>query len=149
MPNPIDIELREDNHISTLNFHWQVILRDSSIINQFNLDGTENKFNLDWYKSGILAYFNLRNNNGKLFSLDLISGLIGFNYLLLPYIESKVKKENIRLIYFRHQRIIMTENVIEKFDVTYNFGVQWNTPEGANYKIIFKIEQDGSFIIGE
>ena len=147
MSNPID-SLEQNNSISSLVFHWIAIFSDGNVIAQFNSDKSENKFELVKNNFDTLRYFNLINNNGTMFSVDLISGHIGYNDIIFPY-RNLEKKESVRLIFFRRHKIEMNENFIEKSHQTiYHLGLQWNKNK-INYKIILEINEDGSFIIGD
>ena len=55
-----------NNPISSLSFHWKAIFSDGSMIEQFNIDNTENKFQLVKDRFNDLAYFNLSNKKGIL-----------------------------------------------------------------------------------
>ena len=148
MTNPMDINLGGDNAISNLSFIWSAILKDGSKIDQFNEDGSENKFQLVKDKFNELGYFNLTNKEGKLFTVDLINGLIGYNYLALPYIEVKEKKENVRLIFFRRHRVTLNQEGKEiEHILNYHLGFQYNDKNGYNQKIVLKIDEEGNFII--
>jgi len=151
MTNPMDINLGGDNAISNLSFIWSAILKDGSKIDQFNEDGSENKFQLVKDKFNELVYFNLKNNAGKMFSINLINGLIGYNRLEFPYIEAKEKKNNIRLIFFRRHRIeIGTQDLKEKkHTIEYHLGFQYLDNLGNNQKIILQIDNEGNWVLGD
>jgi len=149
MPNPIDININSGNNsMDSLSFHWNAIFKDGTHIFQFDKDGIEHKFKEIQEKFNDLVYFNLTNNNGKMFSINLTNGLIGYNRLEFPYIETEQKKENIRLIYFRRHRVTLTEAGKEvSHTITYHLGLQWNDNLGSNQKTILKIDEQGNFII--
>ena len=151
MPNPIDININSGNNsMDSLSFHWNAIFKDGTHIFQFDKDGIEHKFKEIQEKFNDLVYFNLTNNNGKMFSVNLTNGLIGYNRLEFPYIESKEKKNNIRLVFFRRHRVEITENNIEKsHTIEYHLGLQWANKLGNNHKIILIIDENGNFIIKE
>jgi hypothetical protein len=139
----------DNNSISSSSFHWTAIFKDEKI-SQFD-DSGEHKFQEVINKMSDLAYFNLTNRQGKLFTVDLLQGLIGFNYLALPYVEVSEKKENIRLIFFRRHTVELNENLKEnKHNVVYFLGFQYTDKSGNNRKNILQIDEEGSWIfLGE
>jgi hypothetical protein len=149
--NTIEFNNKGDNNpMSSLSFHWKAIFSDGSVTEQFNEDGTENKFQLVKDRFNILVYFNLANKQGILFTVDLIHGIIGYNDLILPYrdFSTSEKKENIRLIFFRRHKVEMTENLIEKsHTITYHLGYQYLDKLGNNRQIVLQIDSEGNFII--
>jgi len=151
MDNSISINSDNGNNtMNSLSFHWTAIFSDGTHIFQFNEDGTENKFQLVKDKFDKLTYFNLTNNKGKMFSLNLINGLIGYNRLEFPYIEVEEKKENIRLIFFRRHKIEMNESCIEKsHTITYHLGFQYNDKLGNNRQIVLIIDSEGNWVLGD
>ena len=146
MSNPIDQNFRGDQFNVNLSFIWVAIFRDSSIISQFDVDGKEHLFKEVKDKFENLVYFNLTDRKGKLFTIDLIHGIIGYNYLALPYIEVE-PKENIRLIFFRRHKVEMTEQMVKKsHTIVYHLGFQYNR-NGKNRQIILQIDSEGNWII--
>jgi hypothetical protein len=151
MDNTMDINLgSENNSMNSLSFIWTAIFQNGNKIEQFDKDGTEHKFKEVQDKLSDLVYFNLKNNSGKMFSINLINGLIGYNRLEFPYIEIEEKKNNIRLIFFRRHTIHMTEagHPIDHI-IIYHLGCQWNDESGQNRQIILKIDEQGNWILGE
>lgn len=150
MSNSIDNNFEIDNSISNLSFLWCAIFKDGSKIEQFE-NREERRFQEVKEKINELAYFNLKNNNGKLFSVDLLNGLIGYNDLVLPYRETKEKKENIRLIYFRRHKVeIGQQDLKEKsHTITYHLGYQYLDKLGNNRQIVLQIDNKGNWILGE
>jgi hypothetical protein len=140
----------DNNSISSLNFKWLAIFKDSSKIEQFE-NGIENKFQLVLDRMNELAYFNLKDDKGHLFIVNLLNGLIGYNTLEFPYIELKETKENIRLIYFRRHRIIIgTSDLTEKENsIKYHLGIQYLDKYLNNRKIILIIDNEGNWVIEE
>jgi len=150
MSNSIDIDLNSGNNsMNSLVFHWNAIFKDGTHIFQFDKDGIEHKFKEVQEKFNELVYFNLTNNRGKMFSVNLINGLIGYNRLEFPYIETEKKKENIRLIFFRRHQIELNESLNEKnHNIAYHLGLQYNDENNINRKIILQINSLGHFVIG-
>jgi hypothetical protein len=150
MDNTMDINLQGGNNsMKPLSFIWIALFKDNSKIEQFNEDGTENKFKLVQDKFSELAYFNLTDRKGHFFTVDLINGRIGYNYLPLPYLES-TEKQNIRLIFFRRHQVEITINKVEtNHTIEYYLGIQWNDKLENNQKIILIIDEEGNWILGD
>ena len=150
MSNSIDINLGGEQSNANLAFIWIALFKDNTKIEQFNEDGTENKFKLIQAKISELAYFNLTDRNGHMFTVDLINGRIGYNYLPLPYLES-TEKQNIRLIFFRRHKVeIGTRDLKEKKHIIeYHLGFQYNDKLENNRKIILIIDEQGNFVLGD
>ena len=152
MSNSIDQNLTEGSNTiqPSLVFTWVAIFKDSTKIEQFE-NGIEHKYKEINNRLNELVYFSLTDKQGHMFTVDLYNGLIGFNYLALSYIKLKEKKENIRLIFFRQHKIeIGSQDLLEKkHDIEYHLGYQYLDKNGYNQKIILKIEEEGSFLIGD
>jgi hypothetical protein len=149
--NTIINKLGEGNNpMQPLSFTWVAIFNDGSKIEQFT-NGIEHRFQEIKDRFNDLVYFNLTNQNGKLFTVNLRDGLIGYNDLFMPYRELKEKKDNIRLIFFRRHKIeIGTKDLDEKsHQITYHLGFQYNTKEGINRKIIIIIDSEGNWTLGD
>jgi hypothetical protein len=148
MTNSMDINLNSGNNsMDSLSFSWIALFNDNTKIEQFNEDGIENKFKLIQEKISELAYFNLTDKKGHFFTVDLINGRIGYNYLPLPYLEA-TDKQNIRLIFFRRHKVTLTESGKEvEHIVTYHLGFQYNDKNGNNRQIVLIIDSEGNFII--
>jgi len=145
MSNTIDQNLGGSNSMKPLSFIWIALFKDNSKIEQFE-NKIEHKFQEVKDKFDNLAYFNLTDRKGHMFTVDLINGRIGCNYLPLPYLE-KTDKQNIRLIYFRRHKVEMTEQLIEKsHTIEYHLGLQWNDKEGNNRQIVLIIDKEGNWI---
>jgi len=150
MSNTIDINQGDCNPMPSLIFTWIAIFKDGSKLEQFENE-IENRFQIVLDRMNELAFFNLTNKEGKLFTVNLINGLIGYNKLEFPYIESKEIKENIRLIFFRrHQVTIGASDLIEKnHTIHYHLGYQYLDKNLNNHKIILIIDENGNWILGE
>jgi L-ribulose-5-phosphate 3-epimerase UlaE len=149
MPNSIDINLSSGNNsMKPLSFTWIALFKDNAKIEQYG-NNIEHKFQEVQEKISELAYFNLTDKKGHFFTVDLINGRIGYNYLPLPYLE-KTDKQNIRLIFFRRHKVEMTEKMIEKsHTIDYHLGYQYLDKNGYNQKIIIIIDKNGSWSLGE
>lgn len=149
MDNSMDVNINSGNNsMNSLVFHWNAIFKDGTHIFQFDKSGIEHRFQEVKEKFNDLVYFNLTNSKGKMFSINLANGLIGYNRLEFPYIEIEDKKQNIRLIYFRRHRIEITEQLQEKLHtIEYHLGMQWNDKFGNNRQIILIIDEQGNFIL--
>jgi hypothetical protein len=132
-----------------LSFIWSAFFKDNSKIEQFE-NGIEHRFQDVKDKFNNLAYFNLTDEKGHMFTVDLINGRIGYNYLSFSYLE-KTDKQNVRLIFFRRHRVeIGTQDLKEKFHkITYHLGFQYNNKLGNNQKIIFQIDEQGNWVLGD
>lgn len=134
--------------MNSLSFTWVAIFQNGIKISQFDEKGQEHRFQeiKDRFKD--LVYFNLTNRQGKLFQINLLQGIIGYNDILFPYRESKEIKKNIRLIFFRRHTVTLGENAAEQnHNIEYYLGFQFNDEKGNNRKIILIIDQEGNFII--
>ena len=148
MSNTIDQNLGGNNSMKPLSFLWIALFKDNSKIEQFE-NKIEHKFQEVKDKFDNLAYFNLTDRKGHMFTVDLINGRIGYNYLPLPYLE-KSEKENCRLIFFRRHKVEITEKMMEKsHTIEYHLGLQWQDSEKRNHKIILIIDKEGNWILGE
>jgi hypothetical protein len=151
MDNTMDININGGNNsMNSLSFYWNAIFKDGTHIFQFDKNGIEHQFREVQEKFNDLVYFNLTNNNGKMFSVNLTNGLIGYNRLEFPYIETEQKKENCRLVFFRRHKVeIGTQDLKEKsHTIEYHLGLQW-LKDGKNQKIILIIDEQGNWIIGD
>ena len=150
MDNTMDININSGNNsMNSLTFTWKAIFPNGSIIEQFE-NGIINKFDLNWYKTGVLSRFSLVNKDySKYFTVDLQNGFIIYNNY--ENIEIKEKKQNIRLIYFRRIRKEIGEQDLKEKSCTtkYHLGMQWNDSLGNNQKIILIIDEEGNWVIGE
>ena len=148
MSNSIDNNLRVNNSISDLTFFWQGIFKDSLVINQIDEDGTEHRFQEIRDKFSELAFFNLSNKQGKMFTVNLLEGIIGYNDFVISYRKSEIKKNNIRLIYFRRNYVtIGTKDLKTKNHIIiYYLGYQYLDNNGHNRKVIHQIDQEGNWI---
>jgi hypothetical protein len=149
----MDINLNRDNNpMKSLVFIWIAIFKDNTKIEQFNEDNSENRFQLVKDRFKELTYFNLTDRKGHFFTIDLVNGRIGYNYLPLPYLEATTeKKENIRLIYFRRHKVeIGEQDLKEKVHIIeYHLGFQYNDKNGNNRQIVLQIDEQGNFILGD
>jgi len=143
--------LGDNNPISSLSFYWLSTFKDNSIINQFDDNGIEHKFQEVKDKFDKLKYFILYNryNRGERFIVDLENGYI-FTDRAIKYDEdNEIKKNNIRLIFTRRHRSTMNENFKEiNHEIIYILGYQYTDEQDKNHKIILRIDQYGNFSIG-
>ncbi len=146
MSNTIDNK-EVSNSMELLSFYWVVSLKDGRLIFQFH-DGIEEKFDLNWFKSGIIKYFCLYHKEGKCyFLIDLEKGGINFNNH--NDYDSDIIKNNIRLIYFRRNSVEIGTNdlKVKNHDIIYHLGYQYTSESGSNKQIILEIKSDGLFVI--
>ena len=143
MLNSINTEIKVPNSIETLSFLWCASFQNNDIIFQYE-KGKENQFKLVKDRFSELKYFCLYHKEGKCyFIVDLEKGSISFNNH--EDVESEEKKYNIRLIIFRRHRIEM--GATQNHSIVYYLGYQYNLENGENRKVIFEINEDGSFIV--
>jgi len=131
-----------------LTFLWIAIFSDGTKIEQIDENGIEHRFQEVKDRFEDLVYFNLTDKQGHLFSINLINGLIIYN----NYKNSEIveKKGNIRLIYFRRNRITMTESGEQQsHTITYHLGLQWLNSKKENRQIVLKIDESGNWVLGE
>ena len=150
MLNPININLREENPIFSLNYLWFAQFKDDSFINQVDDDNTEHRFEevrLKIKELKIFVLYNKNNINDK-YIVDLENGNIYKNHIITSYSEKKEVKNNIRLIYFRRHRKYLSEKKVFA-DIRYYLGLQYLNSENKNCKTILQIDNNGNSIIGE
>jgi len=142
--NSISKQIEIKNSIDNLSFLWLACFKNEDLIFQYQ-DGKENRFQLvkDCFEE--LKYFILYHKENSLYFLvDLQKGNISFmNY---EDKDSEEKKNNIRLIYFRRNRIEISGDK-QNHTVTYHLGYQYSDLQGNNRKVILEIYQNGSWII--
>ena len=153
MVNTMDINVREADKTSSLQFYWLAELKNGSIVMQFE-NGIENLFQEVKDRFDELKYFVLYNKNYiyNRFTVDLEKGKIYFQdgYLLSSKDSSTQEKKNIRLIYFRRHKIDFGNNLEEQnHSIVYFLGLQYNDLRGNNYKLILQIDSQGNWSLGE
>ena len=148
MDNSMDIKINSGNNpIDSLSFLWIAEFEDDCIFQIEN--GVEHRFAEVKDRFNELKYFTLQHKEKEIsFTVDLINGLIIYNnYKNTEIVE---KKENVRLIYFRRNKITMTESGDQQsHQIWYFLGFQYLDKLGNNQKIILRIDSNGSFLIGE
>jgi len=148
MDNPISSNnIEVNNSISNLSFLWIAEFEEDCIFQIEN--GIEHRFQEVKDRFNELKYFTLQHKEKEIsFTVDLINGLIIYNnYKNTEIVE---KKENVRLIYFRRNKITMTESGDQQsHQIWYFLGFQYLDKLGNNQKIILRIDSNGSFLIGE
>ena len=146
MDNSMDIKINSGNNpIDSLSFLWTAEFENDCIFQIEN--GIEHRFAEVKDRFNELKYFTLQHKEKEIsFTVDLVNGLIIYNNYKNPEIIEK--KSNIRLIYFRRNRITMTESGNQQsHTVVYHLGLQWNDNLGNNRQIIFKIDSEGNFVV--
>jgi len=148
MDNSMDIKINSGNNpIDSLSFLWIAEFEEDCIFQIEN--GVEHRFAEVKDRFNELKYFTLQHKEKEIsFTVDLINGLIIYNnYKNTEIVE---KKENVRLIYFRRNKITMTESGDQQsHQIWYFLGFQYLDKLGNNQKIILRIDSNGSFLIGE
>lgn len=149
MSNTIDLGLESINSMDALSFHWVAIFDDGCIF-QFE-DGKENKFQKVLDRITALKWFTLKHKTtGLAFTVDLVRGVILFGHGQNVATEFDKTKSNIRLIYFRRNKVELGEKG-EKLSHTiiYFLGYQYSDNVGNNHKVIMQIDKDGNWILGD
>jgi len=148
MDNSMDIKINSGNNpIDSLSFLWTAEFENDCIFQIEN--GIEHRFAEVKDRFNELKYFTLQHKEKEIsFTVDLINGLIIYNnYKNTEIVE---KKDNVRLIYFRRNKITMTESGDQQsHQIWYFLGFQYLDKLGNNQKIILRIDSNGSFLIGE
>jgi hypothetical protein len=147
--NPIINTLIGDNNsMDALTFYWVAEFEDDCIF-QFE-NGIEHRFQEVKDRFNKLKYFTLQHKEKDLnFTVDLTLGIITFN--TKPQAEElKEKKENIRLIYFRRNRVEISGSNLEiSHIIIYFLGFQYNDKFGNNRQLVLQIDEKGNWIAGE
>lgn len=136
---------------SDLKLHWEAKFNDSSVICQYNKNN-ENSFKKVQENFGSLKYFSLYHVSKPLrIIVDIQKGLIYFNTInKIVDNDLNIEKKNIRLIYFRRNKIILNEKFQKKeYIITYFIGYQYIDKNGKNKKVLLQINQEGNIIIGD
>lgn len=140
---------KEDNPMNSLSFVWQALFEDGTQINQFDSNEIEYRFQEVVDRFDKLAFFNLTNKAGKMFTVNLQEGLLGYNDLVISYRKSEEEKRNIRLIFFRRHKVDLNAQLEElNHNIEYHLGYQYNDNEGKNRQITIIIDKDGNWYLG-
>lgn len=135
--------------MNTLSFAWRAVLKDGSVIKQFEGE-QENPFKLIQDNASKLRYFYLENTGkGIVFCVDMIDGVFS-NGITATYPVEILKKDNLRLIYFRRNRKEFDSGMKELSHTTWYFlGYQYQDKDGQNHQFQVCIDSDGNFMVGE
>ncbi len=151
MSNPIDNNFEVNNSISNLSFLWLAQFKDGSIICQVDENKKEHRFQevLDNFDN-LISFSLISIDKSKVFTVDLLSGLI---YLGIPkIIDCRILKSrnNIRLIYKRIVRVTVGAKDLKTklIRINYLLGFQYNDGE-KNKKVLFQIDEQGNFVVGD
>ena len=150
MSNTIDTNINgENNSMDSLSFYWMAEFSDGSIIEQFDENKKEHRYQEVLDRINELEFFHLHHKILNIrFIVDLKKGIIKYNNAIEP-VEIE-EKRNIRLIFFRRHKVEIgvVDLKEQKHEIIYHLGLQWNDKLGNNKKIILEIEDSGNFIIG-
>lgn len=132
-----------------LDYHWKAEFEDGKILYQFDKD-KENLFkevrdNFNKLNTFILYHIS------KPFKIivDLKKGLIYFNDVQVTEPDLLKKKDNIRLIYFRRNKVHFNEKFEQTgHDIIYFIGYQY-TNNGKNKKVILQVDKNQYITIGD
>jgi len=133
-----------------LSLWWTAKFKDDTIIYQFDDKGNETKFEEVKKRFEDLIQFSLHHKELPFkIIVDLKLGLIHVNNILNPEPDILVQKKNIRLIYFRRNKVHLNSG-LQKIgrELYYMLGYQYNDEQGNNYKVIIQISNDGNILIG-
>jgi hypothetical protein len=150
MSNSIDINIQgKENSIDFLNYYWSAFFSAGSMINQFD-NGIEHRFQEVKDRFETLKFFILYNKNKSEdnYIVDLEEGLIYKDRPSVTFSENIVKS-NIRLIYFRRNRKILSGQLqeIEHF-VHYFIGIQYLNEKNENCQVLLEIDNSGTLVLG-
>lgn len=132
------------------NFKWHAVLKDGTQIDQIDQHGCEHLFQevRDNFKQ--LVLFFITDTNGIKLTIDLIKGTLIIGNAQSRIEELKEIKENIRLIYFRRNKVTLSiGNDIQNHTVVQCVGFQYIDKLGNNRKIMAQIDEAGNILIGE
>jgi hypothetical protein len=132
------------------NINWTAIFKDKSELSQIDEEGKEHLFKEVQEKMSDLSFFILKyNKNDNYYIVDIHKGLIYINKIQDPEAEFISDKFNIRLIYFRRNRVHMDNNYKEiDRDIIHFLGYQYLDKVGKNHKVIIQISNEGNILIG-
>jgi len=139
----------EGNNSMKLSFHWLAIFNDGTMLAQIE-NGVENRFQIVKDRFDDLVGFILHNkDNSSVFVVDLLKGQLKFGPMYsLEGEETKEVKKNIRLIYFRRNQIILSQNGAQMDHIIeYHLGFQYQDEEGKNKQTVIKIDSKGYWIL--
>jgi len=140
--------LNIDSKKPELQIHWEAIFADGSSISQFK-NGEENLFKEVQNKYDSLLYFSLIHKSKLIkITVDLKQGIISLNQATQLENVLVIGKNNTRLIYFRRNRVKLTNSEIINHEIIYFLGYQYLDSNGRNKKVILQITQDGKIVIG-
>lgn len=148
--NPIINNLEiGNNSMKPFSFTWVACFSDSTTLEQYNQDGTENRFQLVKDKFDKLEAFMLTNKEGnKVFLVNLKKGSLNYNCIIDS--ESEEIKQNIRLIYFRRNKIIFNSKMEKQSHmIIFHLGFQYINTVGQNRQTILQIDEQGNWTLGE
>lgn len=126
---------------------WQAQFKDG-VIQQYDINGNENSFSLVKNRFNELERFILYNIDNH-YIVDLKKGIILINNN--PDINKYKDRKNCRLIFFRRHIVELGMNNLQELNhkIFYFLGVQYNDENNNNHKIILKIDENGSIVVGE
>ena len=140
--------LNIDSKKPELQVHWEATFTDGSSISQFK-NGEENLFKEVQNKYNSLLYFSLTHKSKPIkLIVDLKQGIIALNEINQLEDALITNKNNIRLIYFRRNRVTLTSSEIINHEIIYFLGYQYLDSNGRNKKVILQITQAGNIVIG-
>ena len=130
---------------------WKAKFEDDSKVYQYDEDNKEHLFKEVLDKFDKLAYFSLHHKTKPLIiTVDVKRGLIFVNSKQDVDKDLDKLKQNVRLIYFRRNKIHFDGKMRQTgHDITYFIGYQYLTWCGKNKKVLLQITQSGNIVIGD
>lgn len=130
---------------------WKAKFEDSSKVYQYDDTNKEHLFKEVLDKFDKLTHFSLHHKTKPLtITVDVKRGLIFVNSNQTVDKDLEQFKQNIRLIYFRRNRIHFDGKMQQTgHDITYFIGYQYLTRCGKNKKVLLQVTQSGNIVIGD
>jgi hypothetical protein len=128
-----------------IKYPWTAVFKDSTIIKQFNEDGSENLFREVLDRQDGLRHFRV----GKI-TVDLldgsflVDGVTLFGSTSREYSDETVKK---RIIYFRITTRVFNAATLQQNSVNFVYAIGWQaTIDGKNVKHIMYLHPNGKVV---
>ena len=134
-----------------LQLTWIAKLELGTEICQYDPSGKEHPFKEVLDNLPYVRYFYLiHKTKGLKIAVDLRQGLILFNDAPSPEQDLLLVKRNIRLIYFRRNKVALGgDGQTLGHEVTYFLGYQYQDKNGHNKKVLAQIDQNANIILGD
>lgn len=131
-------------------YKWHAVLQDGTQIDQVDQHGFEHMFQEVRDRFNQLVLFFITDTNGIKLTVNLSKGILIIGNTQPRVEELKEIKVNIRLIYFRRNKVTLSiGNDIQNHTVVQCVGFQYIDKLGNNRKIMAQIDEAGNILIGE